>query len=147
MITDSVVAILDRIALSAILPIVHAHGFGHVARVLSAERGDLRSQLKRVGVPSEGAPRTVLDAGTVLVLSAAARSPAAGGLLIRSGATQVWTATHRGEWNVFDDSVTVLSPAPPVRGAVPQSVPGLHDALPSTPSTPDEHGVSDQPPS
>lgn len=137
MITDVVVAILDRQTLTDILPTVHTHGFGHVARVLSTERGDLRKQLKRMGVPAEGAPDPVSQAGTLLVLSAAARSPAAAGLVLRAGAFPVWIVTRHGEWKTFDDTVTSVSSVPPVPARPTQSIPGLHDAPAVDPSPPD----------
>lgn len=131
MTVDVVVALVDKLTLSDILPAVHTHGLGHVARVLSVERGDLQSQLKRMGVPAEGAPDLIFDATTLLVLSAAARSPAAAGLLLRAGASTVWTVTRHGDWEVFDDTVTLVSPIPPVLAPPSQAIPGLHDAPPA----------------
>lgn len=131
MITDVVVAILGREALASVLPAVHTHGFGHVARVLTIERGVLRSQLKRMGVPAEGAPASIDDATTLLVLSAAARSPSAAGLLVRATAGPVWIVSRSGEWRPFDDAVALVSPAPVVAPSPAPGVPGLHDA-PST---------------
>lgn len=137
MITDVVVAILDKQILTDVLPVVHTHGLGHVARVLTAERGDLRSQLKRMGVPAEGAPERMFDAATLLVLSTAARSPAAAGLLLRAGASRVWTVTRHGEWKAFDDAVTLVSSVPPVPAPSSRAIPGLHDAPNAAPSAPD----------
>lgn len=128
MIFDSVIAIVDNETLTDILPIVHAQGLGNVARVLSAERGDLQSQLKRMGVPSEGAPQVVQEAALLLVLSAAARSRSAGGLLLRAGASPVWTVTRHGEWQVFDDAVTLVSPGPSAPVPAHRPIPGLHDS-------------------
>ncbi|HEV2065343.1 MAG TPA: hypothetical protein VGR08_00800 [Thermomicrobiales bacterium] len=128
MITDVVVAILDREALASVLPAVHTHGFGHVARVLTVERGALRSQLKRMGVPAEGAPASIDDATTLLVLSAAARSSNAAGLLVRAAAAPVWIVSRNGEWRAFDDAVTFVSPAPAITPSPTPGVPGLHDA-------------------
>ncbi len=135
MITDVVVATLDREALADVLPAVHTRGLGHVARVLTTERGDLRAQLQRMGVPAEQAPVPVADARTLLVLSAAARSPMAAGLVLRSGASEAWIVTRTGEWQAFDDAVTLVSPttpATPMRDLPGASntpgVPGLHDA-------------------
>lgn len=128
MITDVVVAIFDQETLADVLPVVHTNGLGHVARVLTVQRGDLRSQLQRMGVPAEQAPGPVLDASTLLVLSAAARSPMAAGLLLRAGTSAVWIVTRNGEWNAFDDSVTILSPTPATHPPSTRGVPGLHDA-------------------
>jgi hypothetical protein len=134
MITDVVVATIDRETLADALPVVHTNGLGHVARVLTADRGDLRGQLKRMGVPAEQAPEPVADSGTLLVLSAAARSPMAAALLLRSGASTAWIVTRNGEWNVFDDAVTHVSPTTTIMPASPTQglpslpdVPGLHD--------------------
>lgn len=137
MIADAAVAILDRQTLPNILPVVHTHGLGHVARVLTAERGDLQSQLRRMGVPAEGAPESVLGAATLLVLSAAARSPAAAGLLLRAGASSAWTVTRRGEWKAVDDEVTLVSPKPLAPPPPSQAIPGLHDAPSATLADPD----------
>jgi hypothetical protein len=141
MITDVVVAILDREALADVLPAVHTNGLGHVARVLTVERGDLHGQLKRMGVPAEQAPEPVAESRTLLVLSAAARSPMAAALLLRSGASTAWIVTRNGEWKVFDDAVTHVSPtttAMPVSPAqgLPSlpDVPGLHDVPPAGPA-------------
>lgn len=128
MITDVVVAALDRAALADILPVVHTSGLGHVARVLTTERGDLRGQLKRMGVPAEGAPEPISDAATLLVLSAAVRSPEAAGLVLRAGASAAWVITRHGEWETFDDTVTLVSPIPRVPAPSAQAIPGLHDA-------------------
>lgn len=128
MITDVVVVILDREALGSVLPAVHRHGFGHVARVLTTERGALRVQLKRMGVPVEGAPVSIDDATTLLVLSAAARSSSAAGLLVRATAGPVWIVSRSGEWRAFDDAVTLVSPAPAVAPNPAPGVPGLHDS-------------------
>lgn len=140
MITDVVVAILDKRTLTDILPIVHTHGLGHVARVLTIERGDLRGQLKRMGVPAEGAPELVSEAATLLVLSASARSPAAAGLVLRAGASQVWIVSRHGEWKAFDDTVTPVSPVPPAPARPTQSIPGLHDAPAADSPAPDPGG-------
>jgi len=133
MITDVVVSILDREALANVLPTVHTHGFGHVARVLTIERGALRGQLKRMGVPAEGAPASVDDATTLLVLSAAARSSSAAGLLVRGTAGPVWIVSRNGEWRAFDDAVTLVSPAPDVVSSPAPGVPGLHDSPSANP--------------
>lgn len=137
MITDIVVAIIDKQTLGSILPAVHTHGLGHVARVLSVERGDFRSQFKRMGVPAEGAPEPIFDAATLLVLSAAARSPAAAGLVLRAGASSVWTVTRHGEWKAFDDTVSLMSPMPSMPVPSIHAIPGLHDAVATDPPAAD----------
>lgn len=133
MIADVVVATLDRSPLADILPVIHTNGLGHVTRVLAAERGPIRGQLQRMGIPVEGAPESVLVSGTALVLSAAARSPMAAGLLLRSGAPAVWIVTRLGAWTPFDDAVIPHTPLPEITGPPPFAVPGLHDA----PTAPD----------
>lgn len=141
MITDVVVAALDRETLADVLPVVHTHGLGHVARVLTVDRGELRGQLKRMGIPAEQAPESLADSGILLVLSAAARSPMAAGLVLRSGASTAWVVTRNGEWNAFDDAVMHMSPMTPAMPASPPqgvpSVPGLHDVPRVNPTIPD----------
>ncbi|HEU0164455.1 MAG TPA: hypothetical protein VFQ54_05370, partial [Thermomicrobiales bacterium] len=75
MLYDHVVAVVDDARLSAILPVIHRSGLGHVARALRANRVDVREQLRRAGVPVEQSPVELPDARLLLMIGAAARSP------------------------------------------------------------------------
>ncbi|CAN0449537.1 unnamed protein product, partial [Phaeothamnion confervicola] len=80
---DAVVAIVDDDRLPAILPVIHRNGLGHIARVMKRERGDLRTQLRRAGIPVEQAPDALDAAGRILLVTAAARSQPTADLLLR----------------------------------------------------------------
>jgi hypothetical protein len=85
---------IERATLSALLTAVHRGGYGHVTRVIDPERGDEIGQLRRAGVTVPDGFR-VADTGNVAVMiSAAARTPAAVELLRRYGATDIWTAAR-----------------------------------------------------
>ena len=110
MICDVLLALVDRDQLTSILPAVHQHALGHVARVLDAGRGDITSQLRRAGVPVTGAPEAVLDASLLLMISAAGRCPSAARLLMRSGIDRSWIVARNGAWQAVDDSVLHVAP-------------------------------------
>lgn len=129
MISDVLVAVVDRDQLNTILPAVHRHALGHVARVLDAGRGELTSQLRRAGVPVEQAPAAVVDAPLLLIISAAARCPSAARLLMQSGIHRAWIVRRNGVWSDVDDSIIQITPEiahrPDHQPHVP--VPGIHD--------------------
>lgn len=134
MICDVLVALVERDQLNAILPVVHRHALGHVARVLDGSRGEVTSQLGRAGVPVVQAPITVMDAPLLLMISAAARCPSAARLLIQSGIHRVWIVGHNGVWTEVDDSVVLIAQINPeaarrreLRAHVP--VPGIRDGV------------------
>jgi hypothetical protein len=88
---DVVVAAVDRAILSAVLSAIHRGGYGHIARVLDPERGDVAGQLRRAGV---SVPLGFVFDGThrvAVMISAAARTLAAAALLRQLGASEVWT--------------------------------------------------------
>ena len=89
-------AVVDRPNLSAVLTGLHRNGYGHLARVLDPERGDVVGQLQRAGAePPIGIG--AVGAGQVVVLVAApARTGAAAELLTRLGATAAWEAARSG---------------------------------------------------
>ncbi|MGB3328417.1 MAG: hypothetical protein WBA46_05630, partial [Thermomicrobiales bacterium] len=82
MLADAVVAVVDDDRLPAILPIVHRQGLGHIARVMRRERGSLRTQLRRAGIPVEQSPDALEAADTILLITAAARSQPTADLLL-----------------------------------------------------------------
>ena len=88
---DVVVAAVDRALLSAVLSAVHRGGYGHLARVLDPERGDVAGQLRRAGIAVP--PGFALDGAqrVAVMITAAARTPAAASLLRQLGASDVWT--------------------------------------------------------
>lgn len=138
MVSDVLVALVDRDQLSTILPVVHRHMLGHVSRVLNPERGDLTSQLRRAGVPVEQAPALVTDAPLLLLISAAGKCPAAAHMLMQAGIHHFWIVRKTGVWSDVDDSVDVLKPAvaAPI-GRMPHiPVPGMRDPAVDRPRDP-----------
>jgi len=122
MIQDSVVAIVPEELMAEVLPAVHRAGLGHLARVLRAgRRGPIADQLQRAGVPATQAPERVTSSATVLLVTAAARSPMAGLLLMQRGASQAWIVSSLGTWTELEDlviqapSLHVLPPHPAQR--------------------------------
>ena len=114
MIQESVVAIVSEETLGEILPAVHRAGLGTICRVLRTKRSPLLDQLQRAGVPVSQAPTTIATTDRLIVIAAAARAPMASSLLIRHGATTVWTVSVLGEWIPIED---VMLPQP-----IPDSV-------------------------
>ena len=105
MIQDSVVAIVPEDVLGDVLPVVHRSGYGHLARVIRAGKRPLPGQLQRAGVPISMAPDVVLNSPSVLLVSAAARSPMAAAMLMRHGASRVWTVDRHGTWAELEDAI------------------------------------------
>jgi hypothetical protein len=105
MIADVVVAAMTPDVLRDALPAIHRSGLGHTARVMRAERGDLRAQLRRAGVPVESGPARLAAEELVLMVAAAGRSPAAATLLLGSGAQATWIVSPSGFWRQIDDAV------------------------------------------
>lgn len=119
MLSDAVVAVVDADRLLTILPIIHGNGLGHVARVMRRERGDLRTQLRRAGIPVEQSPETLGAATSILLVTAAARSQATADLLIRNHAIAAWVVTKQGFWRDVDDRAELVAPTPDL---VPASI-------------------------
>ncbi len=125
MLQDSVVAIVPEDTLGDILPVVHRSGYGHITRVIRNGKRPLLGQLQRAGVPVSLAPDVVGESPTVLMISAAARSPMAAAMLMRHGASRVWTVSTGGAWNELDDAVLsqpnvhVLPPHPARSSTIP----------------------------
>lgn len=116
---QAVIAITPEDHLSDILAHIHRAGLGHNARVLRPRRGPLREQLRRAGVPIEQAPRRLEDAGCVLLITAAARSPQAANLTLRHGASATWTVSTSGIWNLVDDHLVTSTDQTPSRSTMP----------------------------
>ncbi len=105
MLQDSVVAIVPEDLLGEILPVIHRSGYGHLARVIRNGKRPLAGQLQRAGVPISLAPDAVVESPSVLLVSAAARSEMAAAMLMRHGASRVWTVAASGTWNELEDAV------------------------------------------
>jgi len=92
---DTVVAVVDRERLAAVLATVHRAGFGSLARVFDPARGDLGVQLRRADLP-EPPEAARPDAGlVVLALTAPGRAAVAADAISRGGARSVYV-TARG---------------------------------------------------
>jgi len=87
---EIVIAAVERAQLSSLLTAIHRSGFGHLTRVLDPDRGDVAGQARRAGA---GVPDDFVlgDQRVAVMISAAARTPAATQLLERQGASRVWT--------------------------------------------------------
>ncbi len=89
-----VVALFDGELLPNALARLHGAGYGSMARVLDAGRGDMNLQLHRLGIDTNlglphGGPTCSL-----LVVQAAGRSDVIGDLLLSAGATDVRIVTR-----------------------------------------------------
>ena len=107
---DVLVALVDRDQLDAILPAVHRHALGHVARVLDAGRGNIIGQLRRAGVPVEQVPAAIAGAPLAMMIGAAARCPFAARLLLENGIDRLWIVGTSGAWAAVDDTVLRIAP-------------------------------------
>lgn len=112
MLTDAVVAVVDDDRLPDLLPIIHRNGLGHLARVMRRERGDLRTQLRRAGIPVEQAPDALDTAPCILLVTAAARSEKTAELLLRHNAIATWIVTRLGFWRDIDDRAELIVATP-----------------------------------
>ncbi len=129
---DVLVALVGRDHLNRILPAVHQHALGHVARVLDADRGEVGGQLRRAGVPVERAPQGISDAPLALMIAAAARCPFAARLMMEAGIDRLWIVSTSGAWRAVDDAVLRIAPrreeaADPQRQRPYIPVPGIGD--------------------
>jgi hypothetical protein len=105
MIQDVVVAVIPEEQVGDVLPAIHRAGYGHLARMIRTGKRPVLDQLQRAGVPVSQAPTVVADLPAVLLVSAAARSPMAAALLMRHGASRVWTISPAGAWQELEDMV------------------------------------------
>ncbi len=132
MIAEVVVAAVTADVLRDALPAIHRSGLGHTARVMRAERGDLRAQLRRAGVPVESGPERLANEDTLLMVAAAGRSPVAASLLLERGARHTWIVSPSGYWREVDDMV--IPSRPDERTRIPTTAPG--STTPAVPSSP-----------
>ncbi len=105
MIADVVVAAVSGDVLREALPAIHRDGLGHTARVMRSERGDLRAQLRRAGIPVESGPERLAAEDLLLTVAAAGRSPVAARLLLGAGARATWIVSPSGAWRQVDDEM------------------------------------------
>jgi hypothetical protein len=138
MLQDSVVAIVPEEHLGEILPVVHRSGYGHLARVIRNGKRPLAGQLQRAGVPISLAPDAVIESPAVLLVSAAARSQMAAALLMRHGASRVWTVAASGAWNELED-VVLSQPNVHVLPPHPARTAATSPIVPSSPDERDQH--------
>jgi hypothetical protein len=87
---EIVIAAVESANLSTILTAIHRGGLGHLTRVLDPKRGDVAGQLRRAGVEVPEGFSLGSDNRVAVMISAAARTPAATELLRRQGAIATW---------------------------------------------------------
>jgi len=136
MIQDAVVAVIPEEQVGEVLPAIHRAGYGHLARMIRTGKRPVLDQLQRAGVPVSQAPTAIAELPAVLLVSAAARSPMAAALLMRHGASRVWTITATGAWHEIDDlvlaqpNVHVLPPHPARHAPVAPAAPAIWSSEP-----------------
>ncbi len=108
MLAEVVVAVVDDSKLSSVLSAVHGAGLGHVARGIRSQRGDVREQLRRTGIPVEQSPEHLHGVERLLVINAAARSRMTADLLLQHGAIAVWIVSPAGFWREIDDRAEAM---------------------------------------
>lgn len=134
MLQDSVVALIPEDKVGSVLPAVHRSGYGHLARMIRSGKRAVLDQLQRAGVPVTQAPEALAGIPAVLLVTAAARTPMAAALLLREGASRVWTVSANGIWAELEDAVLAqpnvhVLPPRPVRPTGPVTFPlGPDDA-------------------
>jgi hypothetical protein len=89
-----VVALFDVDLLPNALSKLHGAGYGEMARVLDASRGDVNVQLHRLGIDNELGLSYADPSSRVLVVRAAGRARVLGDLLLTAGATDVRIITR-----------------------------------------------------
>jgi hypothetical protein len=87
--TDTLLAIVPRVRLSAVLTAFHRDGYGHVTRVLDPERAPLPNQLGRAGVQNSRLANTPLTEAVMLFVHAPMRTSAAAALAVAQGAMDI----------------------------------------------------------
>ena len=90
---DTLLALVDRTRLSAVLTAFHREGYGHVMRVLDPDRVPLANQLGRAGVPTSRLADGQLEGVVLLLVRAPGRTAAAAGLAVAHGAQDVELVT------------------------------------------------------
>ena len=90
---DTVLAVVERDRLAAILAGIHRAGLGHVARVLDPKRGDLTGQLRRVGLPELPEATNADPASVIVAVTSAGRAGLAANLMANGGAKRVYVTS------------------------------------------------------
>ena len=84
--SDTVLAVVPRTALSVLLTAFHRNGYGHVIRVLDPERAPLPDQLGRAGIPACRIADSTLAGCVLLHVYAPERTTPAAALAVAHGA-------------------------------------------------------------
>ncbi len=93
---ETVLGVVGRDRLPAVLAEIHRGGFGPVARVFDPGRGEVGAQLRRVGLPEPPEVAAADPAILVLAVTAPGRAALAAEAMTRGGAHPVYV-TARGE--------------------------------------------------
>lgn len=107
---DTVLAVVRRDRLPAVLAEIHRGGLGTAARVFDPVRGEVGAQLRRVGLPIP--PEATVNDSAVLVLAVTApgRAVRAAEAMAKGGAERVYVTSRHEE--------APLNPVPAVDLAV-----------------------------
>lgn len=111
---DTVIGVVPREALAAVLAAVHRGGFGPLARLFDPDRGPLDGQLRRAGLPAPAEASSQDRATVLLAVTAPGRAALVGDAISRAGAVRVYV-TARGRIDAALD---------PMAGSAEQA--GLH---------------------
>jgi hypothetical protein len=90
---DTLIAVVPRSRLSAILTAFHRNGYGHVTRVLDPDRAPVAQQLGRAGVHESRVASADLADAVVLFVPAPKRTTDAAALAVAHGATDAEVVT------------------------------------------------------
>jgi len=101
---DTVIGVVPREALAAVLSAVHRGGFGPLARLFDPERGPLDGQLRRAGLPAPAEAASSDRATVLLAVTAPGRAALVGDAISRAGAVRVYV-TARGRIDAALDPV------------------------------------------
>ncbi|MBA3414928.1 MAG: hypothetical protein H0U10_06880 [Chloroflexia bacterium] len=99
---DTVLGVVDRVQLPAVLAEIHRAGFGSVARVFDPRRSEVGAQLRRVGLPQPPELDANDPAVLILAVTAPGRAARAAEAMERGGAHRVYVTVP--------DEHTPLSP-------------------------------------
>ena len=91
--SDTLIAVVPRARLSAMLTAFHRNGYGHVTRVLDPERAPVAQQLGRAGVHESRIASAKLDDSVILFVPAPKRTSDAASLAVAHGATDAEVVT------------------------------------------------------
>jgi len=90
---DTLIAVVPRSRLSAMLTAFHRNGYGHVTRVLDPERAPVAQQLGRAGVHESRIASLEFSDAVVLFVPAPKRTNDAAALAVAHGATDAEVVT------------------------------------------------------